>query len=96
MLYKNLPAKHLWKVLLVRFFTDYMAAAGMLAAGNRANARAVLEARCAFARQKAEFRKNRKINLQRTKNKNISEIYQKSIVFQYYIKKKKRFSQIGF
>lgn len=48
MLRKNLPLSRLWWVMLVRFFLDYLAALQMLVTGQKANAKAVFEARCAY------------------------------------------------
>jgi hypothetical protein len=45
MLYKNLPKKRLWKVMMVRFFLDYMAALVFVLKGKWGSFRAVLKAR---------------------------------------------------
>lgn len=96
MLYKNMPAKSLNKVLWVRYFLDMLAAFQMLATGKIANAKAVLKARKEFKRLKPDYAAVRKENLQKTTNKDIVTIYSKSLLWSYYIRGRKRFEQLKF
>jgi GT2 family glycosyltransferase len=94
LLYKNLPENRLKKVFFVRFFLDYAAAMQMLLTGKAANAKMIWRARKDFGQIKADFAEKRKENLEKTSLKIIPEILQQNIVFQYYIKGKKTFSQL--
>lgn len=66
MIYKNMPAKRLWWVLLLRFVLDYAAALQFLLTGKLKQARAVLTARKDYHRMKPHFADKRKNNLRRT------------------------------
>lgn len=66
MIYKNMPTKRLWWVLLLRFVLDYAAALQFLLTGKPKQARAVLTARKDYHRMKPHFADKRKDNLRRT------------------------------
>lgn len=82
MLYKNVPRKHLWWLMIIRFFMDYLAAIQMVVSKQKDNAKAVLQARYAFHRLKKQYHKN-----------NISQfpllVSKRSIVLDFYLLKKK-------
>jgi len=94
MLYKNLPAKKLQKVLLIRFFMDYLAALQLLLTGKAKNAWVVIKARLDYRKMKTKMKDRRKENLKHAVQTDIPEILQKSIIFNYYILGKKSFSEL--
>lgn len=95
MLYKNLPDSELHHVMRVRFFLDWLAAFQMLILGRSiGDFKAVIRGRREFHRWKHDFDNDRK-RIQSTKKVNhIPEILGKSLLWQYYAKGKKVFSQL--
>lgn len=97
MLYKNLPEKELRSVLLVRRWLDLLACLLFFSKGEFASAKAVLEARRAFAKMKEEYRSIRAREQDETHARDrIAEIYPKSIIASYFLKGKKAFSRLKF
>jgi GT2 family glycosyltransferase len=94
MLYKNLPEKKLQKTMLLRWFFDYLAAFQMFISGKKENAKMVFKARKEFKQIKKNFLPARLHNQSLSQNKKIAEIFDKSIVLQYYLHKKHFFSQL--
>lgn len=92
LLYKNLPLKKRKRVFFMRFFLDIIASLSFLLQGKVGEFNAVYKAYIEFAKTKKQMKQKRKPII----NKNIKEIYKGSIVFSYYIKQKKRFSEIKF
>lgn len=94
MLYKNLPDNELRKVMRVRFVLDYVAAFQMLIIDRSwSNFKAVLKARKAFYCWRHCFNKDRQ-EIARLRIKSPSERVNYSILWQYYMKGKKHFSQL--
>lgn len=95
MLYKNLPDSELHHVMRIRFFLDWLAAFQMLILGRSlGDFKAVIQGRREFNRWKHDFDKDRK-HIQTTRKVNrIPEIFEKSLLWQYYAKGKKLFSQL--
>ena len=94
MLYKNLSDKELKKVMRMRWFLDYLAAFEMLILGrNWGDFKAVFKARKAFKAWRADFDEDRQIQASRQETE-IPQIYQKSILWQYYAKGKKTFKDL--
>ena len=92
MLCKNLPFKEkLWK-LPVRFFLDAVFAWKCLLAGDRASFVAVAKAHGALI--KWWFTKKDIPKLPKKPLKNLNAVYASSIVWAYFINRKKRFSEI--
>lgn len=92
MLYKNSSiAALLWK-LPMRFGLDALAAYKGLFAGDGGYFLAIAKAHLHFA-QWILFKKNKSINT-KTVSKKLSGFYEGSILWQYYFKKKKTFSEI--
>jgi GT2 family glycosyltransferase len=94
MLYKNLPTKLLKKTMFWRFIFDYIAAAQLFLTGKPANAKSVFVARKDFKRMQPDFEAKRKENLLYSTSNNESDIYQESIVLNFYLKGKKTFSSL--
>lgn len=95
MLYKNLPDSELHHVMRIRFFLDWLAAFQMLILGRSlGDFKAVIQGRREFNRWKHNFDNDRK-HIQTTRKVNrIPEIFEKSLLWQYYAKGKKLFSQL--
>nr|WP_320118425.1 glycosyltransferase family 2 protein [uncultured Marinifilum sp.] len=96
MLYKNLPANNFISTLLVRMILDGVAALKFLLSGEFANFFAVFKAHLSFYLLLSKFRQKRKILVAKTTCKNHKEIYKKSIIIDYYLRKKKSFSSLNF
>lgn len=93
MLYKNLPEKDLRKVMLWRWFLDYVAAWQMLLVNrNVADFKAVYRARKAFKQWLPDFRKDRELVQSRRKDSRVCECQPVSILWQYYVRGKRTFS----
>ena len=94
LLYKNLPHKSLKKIFDVRFYLDNLAALHLLIQGRMQNARAVLDARTDFRKVVGKFNDKRNENILKSNTSIDKEIVQSSIIFEFYIKGNKKFSQI--
>lgn len=95
MLYKNLSDTELTHVMRMRRFLDYLAAFETLVLNrNWGDFKAIFKARRAFKAWKHEFGEDRrKIQAGRVKEE-IPQVYNLSIIWQYYAKGKKLFSQL--
>ena len=95
MLYKNLSVNELKKVMRMRWFLDYLAAFEMLILGrNWGDFKAVFKARKAFKAWRADFDEDRRQIQASRQETEIPQIYQKSILWQYYAKGKKTFKDL--
>lgn len=95
MLYKNLSDNELKKVMRMRWFLDYLAAFEMLILGrNWGDFKAVFKARKAFKAWRADFDEDRRQIQPSRQETEIPQIYQKSILWQYYAKGKKTFKDL--
>ena len=92
MLYKNLPAEELGKVMRVRWLLDQVAAFVFLLKGQWDNACAVWRARREYCRLRPSFRLSREENEKKACTSVIPERTRYSILIRYYLKGKKRFS----
>jgi hypothetical protein len=96
LLYKNLPENQLFYILSVRMILDGAAAFKLLAELNLNGIKSVLKAHCHFHKSLPELRRKR---MQAAKGGDYIQPLErlpKSIVFQFYIRKRKRFSEIQF
>jgi GT2 family glycosyltransferase len=96
LLYKNLPANQLIYILPVRMILDTVAAFKLLAEFNLNGLKSVLKAHYHFYRSLPELQRKRKLARQTGHGRNPAEKLSKSIVFQFYIRNRKRFSEIEF
>ena len=94
MLYKNLPNKLLKKIMYWRFVFDYAAAIQLFISGKPATAKSVFKARTDFKLMQPAFEEKRKENILYSTSENQSNILQKSIVLEYYLKGKKTFNAL--
>lgn len=91
MLYKNLPAERLFPVFFLRLLLDGIAAFKFLVDGGFADFWAVVRAHMSFYRRYSIHRKKRKaIQPQR-----VSCVYQGNIVFDYFLRGKKKFTELS-
>ncbi len=95
MLYKNLPDEELKRVMRIRACLDYVAALTFLLKGQGGNAWQVIRARREFASLRASFAPLREENLKKTSQNFIPERIKSSILWQFYGRGCKRFSQLS-
>lgn len=95
MMYKNVPLLKLIEVSLVRLVLDIAAAAHFMVQGKFKHAQAVACAYTDFITMRPNFKHKRKINLQKTVQTNIPQQYKGSILFDFYFKKRKKYSEIN-
>jgi len=96
LLYKNLPKGKLLPILLTRMILDAVAALQFLVTGQLKAFQKVFEAHCSFYRHLFSLIAKRKILLQKSLNIKHSEIYRGSIVWDFFIRKKRKFSELNF
>ena len=94
MLYKNLPEDELKSIMRVRFFLDYLAAFQFLLKGEIDNVRAIWRARHDFSSLKSQYRVIREYNLQNSVDASIPERFSWSLLWRYYAKGRKFFSNL--
>ena len=94
MLYKNLPDSELCSVMRMRAVLDYVAAVKFLLAGSPGDFKAVLRARREFKRLRGEYKAVREQNLALAVVSAIKERATFALLWQYYVKGKKYFSQL--
>jgi len=94
MLFKNLPDDRIEHVMRVRFWLDYIAASKFFLLGHFLNARAVYTARKDFFRMKKEYADVRKENLSKTLAFNIPEVIDCSLIFSFYLKRRRKYSSL--
>ena len=95
MLYKNLPHKNIKRVFDVRFYLDNLAAIHLLVQGKYQNAKAITDARTDFRAIQSKFSELRKENILKSVNSLQKEISQHSLIYEFYIKRHKKFSEIS-
>lgn len=94
MLYKNLPEGEMQRVLRRRTVLDWVAALQFIAKLDFANARAIFRARRDFKRWRPDFEADREANLAATVLSPIPERRNISLLWQYYARGRKHFSQL--
>ncbi len=92
MLYKNLPNNLLESTLSSKLIFDYVAALQFFLTGKFKNAYSIIRARTDFLKMKPDFEGKRNENLLYSTKDSIPEIYQRSIVYDYYFRRKKTYS----
>ncbi len=94
LLYKNLPSNQLFYILFIRMILDAVAALKLLAEFNLNGIRSVLKAHFHFYRSLPDLQRKRQLAGKNGHFINPLEKLPKSIVFQFYIRKRKRFREI--
>ena len=95
MIYKNAPLKKLIEVLLVRMLLDTAAAGNFLVQRKWNHAQAVGNAYSDFIKMRPAFKHKRKENLQKAVQDDIPQQYKGSILFEFYLKKKRKYSELS-
>jgi len=91
LLYKNLPAGLLINVFAVRLILDAVAAYKFLFQAGFKDFRAVIRAHISFYKALPALRKKRKV----LKHGSLKKMYQRPLVFDYYLLRKRFFSQLN-
>lgn len=95
MIYKNLPAPRLYTVLLLRVFLDFLAALVYLVKLQPRHCFAVLEAWRCFLIKRLRYERVRGDNLAKTTTQISPDLMKPySIIVQYYLRGRKRYSQL--
>jgi len=94
MLYKNLPAGLLKKIMFFRFLFDYAAAFQLFITGKPKNALSIFKARRDYKKMQPDFEEKRNQNLILSTTDATTNIYQKSIVLDYFLKGKKTYNSL--
>jgi GT2 family glycosyltransferase len=94
LLFKNLPAYMLWRVFLLRLVLDGVAGLKFLMGGEFKHFIAIIRAHFTFYGHAGLWVKQRKQALKKPLNPNMNGLYPKSIVWQYFGKGVKKFSEL--
>ena len=94
MLYKNLPQGELQYVLMWRYVLDYLAALQMILGGRADEAKDVLQARREITRTCNQFDADRQRNIHDTTVETIPEIRSSSLLWAFYILRRRKYSQL--
>ncbi len=96
MLFRNLPEPRFQRRLVTRMTLDGAAALKFIFSGEWRNAYAVFLAHMAFYRALRRLRKERTRLVERVVSDNKKGIYPRSIVYDFFMRDKKKFSQLEF
>ncbi|MCD4697914.1 MAG: glycosyltransferase family 2 protein [Bacteroidales bacterium] len=91
MLYKNLPDESLIPVFFLRLILDAVASLKFLVDGGYKDLYAVVLAHWKFYALYPQLKKERR----KTKHHKVSMIYRKSLVYEYFVKRKKKFTDLN-
>jgi len=94
MLYKNARIRSLLVVFTVRLILDALAFLHLLSMGKFDNAKSVIEAHRDFFRMMPGFRHDRRENLKQRLVTDIPTKFKGSILWNYYVKRKKTYSDL--
>ena len=94
LLYKNLPGSELFSTMVIRILLDWVAAGRMLVAGQRKDAKAVLDAHADLLRNSSYWRKRRKEQQPKGNFPAMTGVYRGSIVWEYFIRQKRTVSDL--
>jgi len=96
LLYKNLPKGKFYKILIIRMILDGVAALQFLVTGQFTAFVKVPAAHRDFYKSLGKLRKKRKGLLSKVISTNHPEIYKGSLIFDFFIAKKRKFSSLNF
>jgi len=96
LLYKNLPEGKLYTILFSRMILDGIAALQFLLTGQFSAFRKVFEAHLSFYKNKSSLKSKRRELLLKVTAVNHPEIYKGSIVWDFFIRGRKKFSDLNF
>ena len=96
MLYKNLPRHQFKRIFILRMILDGVAAVKFIVGFNFREFWAVVKAHASFYRNHSKLIQKRKQVQQNVIVKTHPEIYPKSIMWKFFIQKKRKFSSYHF
>lgn len=96
MLYKNLDRYHFHRIMLARLILDGVAAVKFLAGFHLHSFWAIVKAHVYFYKKLGALAQKRKKLKSRNMIKNHAEIYPKSIMWKFFIQKKRKFEELNF
>lgn len=96
MLFKNLPKHQFKRIFLARMLLDGVAAVKFILGFNFREFWAVLKAHTSFYRNLGKLMDKRKQVQQQVVVKEHAEVYSKSIMWKFFLQKKRRFSELEF
>jgi GT2 family glycosyltransferase len=96
MLIKNLPPNRLFPILFIRMVLDGVAAIRFVISGEYQAFMAVIKAHVELYRNMGKFLRKRKTLLTKVTRSRHPEIYRGSMVYNFYLKKRKKFSEFNF
>ncbi|MCK5822081.1 MAG: glycosyltransferase family 2 protein [Bacteroidales bacterium] len=94
LLFKNLPKGKLFPIIITRLLLDGVAAAKYLLSGKFRYTTAIFRSHISFFASIKKLKLKRAVVLK--KNSGIVELYPKSIVLQFYLRRKKKFSDLNY
>lgn len=94
MLYKNLPDLDFNSIFYTRLLLDYLATIKFILTGKFKNAASIINAHKEFQKIRSTYNSSREDNFKKQVSNPIKTIYSKSILSDFYLKRKKYFSQI--
>ncbi len=94
MIYKNESKSRLIETFLMRIVLDKAAALNFMLSGKFKHAYSILKAYSDFIHMRASFKYKRKVNLEKTIQTHIPQQYKGSILFDFYLRRKKTFHSI--
>ena len=94
LLYKNLPSDQLYKVLLIRLLLDYLSALYYLQNADFKSIMAIAQAHSAFFKALKHYKKLRNKTHSPASSLRHQEMFDRSLVFSYFIRKRKKFSDL--
>ncbi len=96
MLFKNLPRQQFKRIFIIRMILDGVAAVKFILGFNFREFWAVVKAHASFYRNLGELIGKRKETQKLVIVKEHAEVYQKSIMWKFFIQKKRKFSDLNF
>jgi len=95
MLYRNLPKKEITKTIFIRLILDGMASIKFLLSAQFSHFKAVWKAHLSYYHSLPRLRKERSILQKKAINNRHLQIYQRSIVFDFFFKRKRTFTELN-
>ncbi|MFO8000632.1 MAG: glycosyltransferase family 2 protein [Marinilabilia sp.] len=96
MMHRNLPGRNFGPILLGRILLDILAAVRFLFSGHWQHFGGVIKAHCSYFKSLQRLKEERKALRKDVKKESHPEIYPRSIVFDFFFKNRKKFSDLKF
>ena len=94
MIYKNATLAQLVEIMSIRLALDLAAASHFMVKGKWKHAKAVGSAYLDFIKMRSAFQEKRRSNMKKTVQTNIPQLYKGSMLFDFYFRRKRKFSEI--